>query len=441
MFSTREKSLFRREDTMLSRTKWMILLAIGGLIGAAVIFSAGIAIGRAYAEIGDDLSGLERILSQSRTPAPTGTTIPIPTPSDDVEALFEPFWAAWMILHEEFVDQPVDETELMRGAIRGMLDSLGDEHTTYMDPDEYMQANIPLNGSYEGIGAWVDPDAEYLTIVSPMKGSPAERAGLKPGDEIVAVDGEDMTGVDGNLVIRRVLGEAGTTVRLTIRREGEPELFDVEIVRERIVIPSTESEMLEGDIAYIHLLQFGTDTTSDLREELETLLAQNPRGLILDLRFNGGGFLNTAIEVASEFIGEGVIMVEQFGDGSEQVYEADPGGLATEIPLIVLVNAGSASASEIVAGAIQDHERGLLIGETTFGKGSVQNWIALPDDNGAVRVTIARWYTPDGRQIHQIGLVPDIEIIPTDEDIDADRDVQLEKALELLTSSGGSSED
>jgi carboxyl-terminal processing protease len=335
----------------------------------------------------------------------------------------------------------VDETELMRGAIRGMLDSLGDEHTTYMDPDEYMQANIPLNGSYEGIGAWVDPDAEYLTIVSPMKGSPAERAGLKPGDEIVAVDGEDMTGVDGNLVIRRVLGEAGTTVRLTIRREGEPELFDVEIVRERIVIPSTESEMLEGDIAYIHLLQFGTDTTSDLREELETLLAQNPRGLILDLRFNGGGFLNTAIEVASEFIGEGVIMVEQFGDGSEQVYEADPGGLATEIPLIVLVNAGSASASEIVAGAIQDHERGLLIGETTFGKGSVQNWIALPDDNGAVRVTIARWYTPDGRQIHQIGLVPDIEIIPTDEDIDADRDVQLEKALELLTSSGGSSED
>jgi carboxyl-terminal processing protease len=441
MFSTREKSLFRREDTMLSRTKWMILLAIGGLIGAAVIFSAGIAIGRAYAEIGDDLSGLERILSQSRTPAPTGTTIPIPTPSDDVEALFEPFWAAWMILHEEFVDQPVDETELMRGAIRGMLDSLGDEHTTYMDPDEYMQANIPLNGSYEGIGAWVDPDAEYLTIVSPMKGSPAERAGLKPGDEIVAVDGEDMTGVDGNLVIRRVLGEAGTTVRLTIRREGEPELFDVEIVRERIVIPSTESEMLEGDIAYIHLLQFGTDTTSDLREELETLLAQNPRGLILDLRFNGGGFLNTAIEVASEFIGEGVIMVEQFGDGSEQVYEADPGGLATEIPLIVLVNAGSASASEIVAGAIQDYERGLLIGETTFGKGSVQNWIALPDDNGAVRVTIARWYTPDGRQIHQIGLVPDIEIIPTDEDIDADRDVQLEKALELLTSSGGSSED
>jgi carboxyl-terminal processing protease len=426
---------------MSSRTKWMILLIMGGLLGAVIIFSAGIAVGRAYSEIGEDLSGLDRILSQTRTPPPTGTTIPIPTPSDEVEALFEPFWAAWEILHEEFVDQPVDDTELMRGAIRGMLDSLGDEHTAYMDPDEYMQANIPLDGSYEGIGAWVDPDAEYLTIVSPMKDSPAERAGLKPGDEIVAVDGEDMSGVDGNLVIRRVLGPAGTTVRLTIRREGEPELFDVEIVRERIVIPSIEIEMLEGDIAYIHLLQFGTDATNDLRSALSTLMAQNPRGLILDLRFNGGGFLMTAIEVASEFIAEGVIMIEQFGDGSEQVYESDPGGLATEIPLVVLVNGGSASASEIVAGAIQDYGRGLLVGETTFGKGSVQNWIALPDDNGAVRVTIARWYTPDGRQIHQIGLNPDVEIIPTDEDIEADRDVQLEKALDLLINSGGSSED
>ncbi|HEY45258.1 MAG TPA: S41 family peptidase [Anaerolineae bacterium] len=426
---------------MSSRMKWMIPLALSGLIGAVIIFSAGIAVGRAYSEIDDDSSGLDRILSQSRTPPPTGTTIPVPTPSEDLEALFEPFWASWEIVHDEFVDQPVDDVELMRGAIRGMFDSLDDEHTSYMDPDEYMQANIPLDGSYEGIGSWVDPDAEFLTIVSPMKDSPAERAGLKPGDEIVAVDGEDMTGVDGNVVIRRVLGPAGTTVRLTIRREGEPELFDVEIVRERIVIPSIESEMLEGEIAYIHLLQFSTDATDDLRAALETLMAQNPRGLILDLRLNGGGFLTTAIEVASEFIAEGVIMVEQFGDGSEQIYEADPGGLATEIPLVVLVNAGSASASEIVAGAIQDYERGLLVGETTFGKGSVQNWITLPGDNGAVRVTIARWYTPNGRQIHQVGLVPDIEIIPTDEDIEADRDVQLEKALDLLITSGGSTQD
>lgn len=424
---------------MSSRMKWILFVGLGAVIIAVGIFSVGVAVGRAYPQPEEELEDLTISLLPSSTPPPTGTAIPIPTPSEDLETLFEPFWGAWGIIQDQYVDQPVDELEMMRGAIRGMLDSLGDEHTSYMDPDEYMQANIPLDGSYEGIGAWVDPDAEYLTIVSPMPDSPAERAGLKPGDEVVAVDGEDMTGVDGNLVIRRVLGEAGTTVRLTIRREGEPELLEFEIVREKIVIPSVEGEMLEGNIAYIYLYNFGTDATDELQANLEVLLAQEPIGLILDLRLNGGGYLSAAIEVASEFISDGVIMTEQFGDGREQVYEAKPGGLATEIPLVVLVNAGSASASEIVAGAIQDHERGLLVGETTYGKGSVQNWIPLPQDSGAVRVTIARWYTPNGRQIHQIGLTPDIEIILTDEDIEAERDVQLEKAIQLLIASGGSS--
>jgi carboxyl-terminal processing protease len=424
---------------MSSRMKWILVVGLGAMIIAAGIFSVGVAVGRAYTQLEEELGDITISLHPSRTPPPTGTAIQIPTPSEDLETLFEPFWGAWGIIQDQFVEQPVDELDMMRGAIRGMLDSLGDEHTSYMDPDEYMQANIPLDGSYEGIGAWVDPDAEYLTIISPMPDSPAERAGLKPGDEVVAVDGEDMTGVDGNLVIRRVLGEAGTTVRLTIRREGEPELLEFEIVRERIVVPSVEGEMLDGGIAYIYLYNFGTDAKNELRATLEVLLSQEPIGLILDLRFNGGGYLETAIEVASEFISDGVIMTEQFGDGREQVYEAEPGGLATEIPLVVLVNAGSASASEIVAGAIQDYERGLLVGETTFGKGSVQNWIPLPQDSGAVRVTIAFWYTPDGRQIHQIGLTPDVEIILTDEDIEADRDVQLEKAIELLIPIGGSS--
>ncbi|HEY43214.1 MAG TPA: S41 family peptidase [Anaerolineae bacterium] len=421
---------------MSSRIRWIFFVGLGTLIIALGIFSVGVAVGRAYSELGGELGDLTIPFTPSTTPPPTRTTIPISTPSEDVETLFEPFWAAWEIIHDEYVDQPVDDLEMMRGAIRGMLEALGDEHTAYMDPDEYLQANIPLEGSYEGIGSWVDPDAEYLTIVSPMPGSPAEKAGLKPGDEIFAVDGEDMTGVDGNLVIRRVLGPAGTTVRLTIRREGESELLEFEIIRERITLPSVESEMLAGDIAYIHLYTFGTDTTDDLRTTLETLLAQNPQGLILDLRLNGGGFLTTAIEIASEFIPEGVIMTEQFGDGKKQNYEAEPGGLATEIPLVVLINGGSASASEIVAGAIQDYDRGLLVGETTFGKGSVQNWIPLPQGSGALRVTIARWYTPDGRQIHQIGLTPDVEIIPTDEDLEADRDIQLETAIELLITGG-----
>jgi len=365
--------------------------------------------------------------------SPTETTFPLPTPSEDLETFSEPFWGIWEIIHDQFVDQPVDDLELIRGAIRGMLDALDDPYTSYMDPDEYIQANMPIEGSYEGIGAWVDPDAEYLTIISPMPNSPAEKAGLKPGDEVIAIDGEDMTGVDGNLAIRRVLGPAGTSVTLTIHREGEPELLEFEIIRGTIILPSIESEMLEGNIAYIHLFTFADETVQDLRQALDTLLAENPKGLILDLRFNGGGLLDTTIVVASEFISEGIIMTEYFGDGTEHVYKAQPGGLATEIPLVVLVNGGSASASEIVAGAIQDHGRGRLVGEVTYGKAAIQSWIPLPSYGGAIRITIARWLTPNGQQIHELGLTPDIEVLLTEEDIEAERDVQLEKAIELLT--------
>jgi carboxyl-terminal processing protease len=420
---------------MSSKTRVIVIGITVGAVLAIGLFFAGFAVGLSTRQIqGVSLDLPATNSAPTSTLIPPNTSVPIPTPSEDRATLFEPFWRAWGIIHDQYVDQPVDDLKLMRGAIRGMLEVLGDQHTTYMNPDEYMQANIPLDGTYEGIGAWVDPTAEYLTIVSPMPGSPAEASGLKPGDQIVAVDGEDMSGVDGNLVIRRVLGPAGSTVKLTIKREGEPNLLEFEIVRETITIPSVISEMLEENIAYIQLTTFAGDTTRDLRIALEDLLVQNPEGLILDLRNNGGGFLNTAIEVASEFIPDGQVMTEKFGDGSEKVYEAISGGLATEIPLVVLINGGSASASEIVAGAIQDRGRGTLVGETSFGKGSVQNWVPLPEDGGAVRVTIARWYTPEGRLIHEIGLTPDIEVIQTDEEIEAEIDSQLEKAIELLLS-------
>ena len=419
---------------MSSRLRMILFGGVIGAILATALFSAGLAVGMS-------LPQSETVIIESPTAitpptsieSPTETTFPLPTPSEDLETFSEPFWGVWEIIHDQFVDQPVDDMELIRGAIRGMLDALDDPYTSYMDPDEYMQANMPMEGSYEGIGAWVDPDGEFLTIISPMPNSPAEKAGLKPGDEVIAIDGEDMTGVDGNLVIRRVLGPAGSSVTLTIHREGEPELLEFEIIRETIILPSIESEMLEGNIAYIHLFTFGDDTVQDLRQTLDTLLAENPKGLILDLRFNGGGLLDTTIEVASEFISEGIIMTEYFGDGTEHVYEAQPGGLATEIPLVVLVNGGSASASEIVAGAIQDHGRGRLVGEVTYGKAAIQSWIPLPSYGGAIRITIARWLTPNGQQIHELGLTPDFEVLLTEEDIEAERDVQLEKAIELLT--------
>lgn len=410
---------------------WKIILVLALVIGlTGVAFTTGVALGYVA----------PRIFEPSGETPPLELTIPqiasrdeiTPEADADRQELIAPFWEAWDILQNEYVDQPLDDEALVRGAIRGLVDSLGDQHTSYMDPEEFLQANLPLNGEYEGIGAWVDSEAEYLTIISTMPGSPAERAGLEPGDRVVAVDGEDVTGMDPSLVIRRVLGPAGTAVRLTIRREGLPNPFEVEIVRQKIDLPSVQSEMLENNIAYVRLMTFGADTAGDLKRSLKELLRDDPVGLILDLRGNGGGFLNSAVEVASEFIPDGVILIERFGDGEEQVYQARSRGSATEIELVVLIDGGTASASEIVAGAIQDHERGLLVGETSFGKGSVQNWVALADNKGAIRVTIARWYTPDNRLIHGIGLSPDVEVLIPETGLDEGEDPQLDQAIELL---------
>lgn len=415
----------------MSRT-WKIIL---GVLVALVLLSgafsggalAGYLVGRQQAQT---------TIAVAPTTAPTEGNIPAAAPSPSAserEQLFAPFWEAWDIVHNYYVDQPVDDVQLMRGAIRGMLESLGDPHTSYMDPDEYKEATNMLEGEYEGIGAWVDTSGEYLTIISPIPGSPAEQAGLRAGDQIIAVDGKDVTGVDPEVVRKRVLGPAGTQVRLTIRREGVEEPFDVVITRAHITIPSVEGRMLDSGIAYVQLYTFGDKTAQDLHNILKDLLGQNPKGLILDLRNNGGGYLVTAVQVASEFLPAGkVVLYERYGDGSEQVYKSNPGGLATEIPLVILVNEGTASASEIVAGAVQDYGRGLLVGVTTYGKGSVQNWIPLQNDQGAVRVTIARWYTPNNRQIGGQGLTPDVVVEMTEEDLQADRDPQLDKAVELL---------
>jgi carboxyl-terminal processing protease len=353
---------------------------------------------------------------------------------DELQEMFTPFWEAWSVVHDRYVDQPLDDELLVRGAIDGMLQALDDPHTSYLDPEQFRQSNMQLDGEYQGIGAWVDTQSEYLTIISPMPGSPAEQAGLKPGDEVLAVDGEDMTGVDASLVIRQVMGPEGTTVVLTIRREGVSEPLEIKVVRSRIAIPSVESEILDGGIAYVQLVQFGDDSADDLRAALETLLDQDPTGLILDLRANGGGFLTSAIEITSEFIPEGVLLYEEYGDGSRDTHRALNGGIATEIPLVVLINGGSASASEILAGAVQDYGRGLLVGTPSFGKGSVQIVQKLSGEEGAVRVTIARWLTPNERQINGEGLTPDVEVAISEEDIAADRDPQLETAVQLLDS-------
>jgi carboxyl-terminal processing protease len=309
---------------------------------------------------------------------------------------------------------------------------LGDEHTSYMDPQEFKDANDSLAGEYEGIGAYVDTSTEFLTIISPMPGSPAEEAGVMSGDQVIAIDGTDMTGIDGELVRLKVLGPAGSKVTLTVMREGEPEPLDIVVTRDVITIDSVSGEIIENNIAYIRIATFGDTTTQELRSTMKDLIAQNPSGVILDLRNNGGGYLVTAIEVASQFIDDGVIMYEQYGDGTRTDYNALGSGMATDIPMVVLINAYSASASEIVAGAIQDYGRGQLIGETSYGKGSVQNWIALPNDQGAARITIAKWLTPNGRTISGQGLTPDETVEFSEDDFLAGKDPQLDKAIEVL---------
>ncbi|MCL4562200.1 MAG: S41 family peptidase [Chloroflexi bacterium] len=427
---------------MQSKTLRIIIGSLLALVLIAGSYSGGVITGWLFPIRGLSASHAPAYEIQSPTQAGPVSPTPFPTatPSSagdtatpgELQQLFQPFWQAWQIVHDQYVDQPIDDEAIMRGAIQGMLEALGDQHTSYMSPEEYLQATLSMEGGYEGIGAWVDSTGEYLTIISPMPGSPAEEAGLKPGDQILAVDGKDMTGMDGQVVITYVIGPAGSTVLLTILREGATEPFDVPVTRGKITVPSLASEMLDGKIAYIQFFTFGETSGDELHQALEEIMAQKPTGIIFDLRNNGGGYLSTSIQVASEFIDQGVLLYEEYGNGREQTYEAQPGGLAIDIPLVVLVNEGTASASEIVAGAIQDTGRGKLVGAVTYGKGSVQNWLELDNQEGAVRVTIARWLTPDRHQIHEIGLKPDVEVQLTEEDLQAGKDPQLEKAIEVL---------
>jgi carboxyl-terminal processing protease len=385
-------------------------------------FSGGIVVGYA---------GHDRISGQQPTSQPQ-----VPTqsaPDQATQQLFDPFWQTWNLVHQEYYKQPVDDVVLMQGAISGMLNALGDKHTSYMDPATFTAVNAPLVGSYEGIGAWVDATQDFLTIVTPMPGYPAEKAGLKPGDQIIAVDGVDVTGTAPDLVLRKVIGPAGTTVKLTIQRPNVTDPLEFNITRAKIDITSVNGKMLDNNIAYVQITTFGELTPTELEKTLNELMAQKPTGLILDLRSNGGGLLDTAIKVMSQFIKEGVLITVEYGNGKKETQNALGGGLAYDVPMVVLVNQGTASASEITAGAIQDYNRGKVVGEVTYGKGSVQDWQELPNNQGAVRITIAHWLTPKDRQIDGKGITPDFLVTLTEDDIKNNRDPQLDKAIALLT--------
>ena len=350
-----------------------------------------------------------------------------------LDDLFTPFWESWDLLHAYYVDQPLDDQAMLEGAIRGMISALGDPHTRYANPDEYQEEVESSAGEYQGIGAYVDVTGDYVKISSTMPGSPAEEAGLRTGDLVIAVNGTDVTGIDPSVVLLDIRGPEGTKVKLTIRR-GEEEPFDVDVERRRIETASVEGEMLDGNIAYIAMSQFGDKTTQELRDLLDELMKNDPSGLIFDLRGNGGGWLTTAVDTASEFLPAGtLVLIEKEGDGAETKYRTHrKGGRALDVPMVVLINEGSASASEIVTGALRCAGRATVIGKTSYGKGSVQIQPEL-SNGGAVSVTIARWYLPDNTLIHGIGISPDIEVDYTEEDYQNGLDPQLDAAIDFLT--------
>lgn len=367
------------------------------------------------------------------TPAPAKEAETEPTPS--LEETFKLYQEVWDVVEDDFYGDIPDKEERMDAAIQGSLETLGDDYTSYIEPDAAQVMRDDLGGSFEGIGALVGMnESNQIVIVSPMAGQPAEVAGIKAGDILLAVDGKSLEGVGIYEAISLIRGPKDTTVVLTVQREGEPEPFDVEVTRAQIPLPTVEYKMLENDIAYLRLYEFNGQASRQLRDALEELLKNDPVGIIFDLRDNPGGYLDEAVAVADQFLPSGIVLYERTNQGQETVFRSTDRGLADDIPMVVLINQGSASASEIVAGAIQDRERAPLVGETSFGKGSVQQAHQL-SNGGELRVTIARWFTPNEQLIHGNGLIPDYEVPLTDEDYQADLDPQLDKAEEILLES------
>jgi carboxyl-terminal processing protease len=373
------------------------------------------------------------------TPAPSPTrpavraTPTLPTgASADEEQAFQVFWEAWNLLKDEYYGDLPDPQKMSRAAIRGVLETLDDKNTGLIEPEISKILNEDASGEFEGIGATIRINADnQLEIVRPFAGQPADKAGVKAGDLVIAVDGESIAGFSVYEAVGVIRGPAGTTVKLTIVRAGEVQPLEISVTRAKITIPIVQSKMLDGDIAYVSLFDFSSPASDQLESEIETLLAKKPKGLILDLRDNPGGYLQQAINVSDLFLDSGVVASEKDKDGNGQTFRSGPNGIAQDIPLVVLVNGGSASASEIVAGALQDRGRAKLIGETTFGKGSVQLPHTL-SDGSELRVTIAHWFTPDGRQIEGTGLTPDIVVPLTADDVQANRDPQLDRAVQFL---------
>lgn len=413
-------------DEPKPKKKWLLKVFWAILIALLICF--GFRVGYLYGAKdtqSDIINGTGSVTSKNSLPAYL---------NKDLD--FKLFWDVWQMVRADFVDKTIPETKLLYGAMSGVVDSLGDPYSVFLEPKIAQEFADDLKGSFEGIGAEIGIKNNTLTVIAPLSESPAEKAGLRAGDKILMIDKTDTAGISLDYAVSIIRGAKGTKVKLTILSKDDKEPREVEITRASIIVKSVSWEM-KDKIAHIKLMKFNEDTPEAFAKIATEVLAKNPRGIILDMRNNPGGYLTGAINIAS-YWASGVIVQEKSserlnGDYKDliQKYDSTSQPYLKDIKTIILVNGGSASASEIVAGALQDYKKAQLVGEKTFGKGSVQTLKELPDGS-SLKLTIAKWLTPNGRAIDGEGIEPDVKVELTKEDYNNDKDPQLDKAIELI---------
>ncbi len=350
---------------------------------------------------------------------------------------FKLFWQTWNLLSLKYIDnKSIDPQKLYYGAIAGMVAAIGDPYTVFLPPESQKSTKEQLGGAFEGVGIQLGYNKDKrLVVIAPLKDTPADKAGVKAGDLIIEINSKDTSNLSLPEAVGLIRGKKGTTVKLALYRENENKPRDITLTRDTIVVKTVEysakTTKSGKDIAYLRVSGFGEKTKDEWDSAVKDALTEDPKGVIVDVRNNPGGFLEVSVYLASEFLSGGKVVLQEDGQGVKQDLSVMRTGQMLDIPLVVLINKGSASASEILAGAMQDRKRGTLVGEQSFGKGTIQSAEDLPENTG-IHITTAKWLTPNGRWIHNIGLTPDIKVeIPADW-TNQQPDPQLEKALEIL---------
>ena len=390
------------------------------VVFALIIVGASFSLGAAFGY--NKKAGVEEILGITNQNEPITETVD-----------FGPFWTVWRTVESDYaLPENIDRQEMVWSSINGLLQSLDDPYTVFFPPEEKKMFESEVKGNFEGVGMEIAVEKGVLTVVAPIKGSPAFKAGIKAKDKVLKIDDKSTENLTVDEAVKLIRGEKGTSVRLTVLSEGEDKSREINVVRDTIQVPIIETEKIGSDIFRITLHSFSERSAFEFQSALRTFASSGANKLVIDLRNNPGGYLESAGDISSWFLGTGdVVLREKYRDGEERLHRSRGYNVFPKTPLVVLVNGGSASASEILAGALRDHKRAKLVGEKTFGKGSVQELISITSDT-SLKLTVARWLTPNGEDITKEGIKPDVEVKMTAEDVQAEKDPQLDKAVEIL---------